>query len=81
MSVQHYKGTTGTTGTTWSECHKGNVLVFTTHDGIEVYAGGSSRSGGWWLMEEIPDLARGPDHEVLKGLPSKNGTRGLDTEK
>ena len=83
MSVQHYKGTTGTTGTTttWSECHKGNVLVFTTHDGIEVYAGGSSRSGGWWLMEEIPDLAMGPDHEVLKGLPSKNGTRGLDTEK
>ena len=80
MTVYKQTGTT-TTGTTWTECHKGNVLVFTTHDGIEVYAGGSSRSGGWWLMKEIPDLAMGPDHEVLKGLPSKNGTRGLNAEK
>ena len=39
--------TTTTAGTTWKECHKGVNLVFTTHDGIEVYAGGSSRSGGW----------------------------------
>ena len=81
MSVQ-YTQTTGT-GTTWKakECHTGNLLAFTTHDGIEVYAGGSSRSGGWWLMEKVPDLAMGPDYEVLKGLPSKNGTRGLDAEK
>ena len=71
--------TTTTTGTTWKECHKGVNLVFTTHDGIEVYAGGSSRNGGWWLMENPPDLAMGPDTEVLKGMPSKNGTRGLET--
>ena len=77
------KQTTGTTTgtTTWQECHTGNILVFTSHDGIEVFAGGSSRKGGWWLMKEIPDLAMGPDHEVFKGLPSKNGTRGLDAEK
>ena len=68
--------TTTTTGTTWKECHTGVHLVFTTHDGIEVYAGGSSRSGGWWMMEEPPDLAMGPDSEVLKGMPSKSGTRG-----
>ena len=61
----------------WKECHTGNPLVFTTHDGIEVYAGGSSRSGGWWLMENTPDLAMGPDSEVLKGMPKGNSTRGL----
>jgi len=71
--------------TTWgggtAQCHTGNVLVFTTSDGIEVYAGGSSRSGGWWLMEEIPDLAMGPDDQVSKGMPGKYATRGLDAEK
>ena len=65
----------------WSECHTGNVLAFTTHDGIKVYAGGSSRAGGWWLMEETPDLAMGPDNEVMKGMPSKYSTRGLDADK
>jgi len=50
-----------------TECHWGNPLVFTTHDGIEVYAGGSSRGGGWWKMEPLPDLAMGPDNEVRKG--------------
>jgi len=79
MSVQHYtKGTTTTTTTSWKECHEGNILVFTTHDGIEVHAGGSSRKGGWWLMEKPPDLAMGPDNEVLKGMASKLATRGLD---
>ena len=63
------------------ECHTGNPLVFTSHDGIEVYGGGSSRKGGWWLMDPIPDLAMGPDEQVHKGLPSKFSTRGLDSEK
>jgi len=65
----------------WVECHTGNPLAFTTHDGIKVYAGGSSRAGGWWLMDETPDLAMGPDNEVMKGMPSKYSTRGLDAEK
>ena len=65
----------------WAECHTGNPLAFTTHDGIKVYAGGSSRAGGWWLMDETPDLAMGPDNEVMKGMPSKYSTRGLDAEK
>lgn len=69
------------TTTTWKECHTGNILVFTTHDGIEVYAGGSSRNGGWWLMNPVPDLAMGPDNEVLKGMPSKYATRGLDADR
>tara|TARA_Y100000004_G_scaffold185723_1_gene236311 strand:- start:2251 stop:3927 length:1677 start_codon:yes stop_codon:yes gene_type:complete len=57
------------THNTWKreECHSGNVLAFTTHDGIEVWAGGSSRDGGWWLMDPLPDLAMGPDNEVKKG--------------
>jgi len=57
------------TYTRWTkeECHSGNVLAFTTHDGIEVWAGGSSRSGGWWLLDPLPDLAMGPDNEVKKG--------------
>ena len=53
-----------------TECHWGNPLVFTTHDGIKVYAGGSSRGGGWWKMEPLPDLAMGPDNEVRKGYSS-----------
>ena len=65
----------------WAECHAGNPLAFTTHDGIKVYAGGSSRAGGWWLMDETPDLAMGPDNEVMKGMPIKYSTRGLDAER
>ena len=41
-------------------CHTGNPLVFTTDDGIEVYAGGHSRRGGWHRMSPAPDLAIGP---------------------
>jgi len=50
-----------------TECHWGNVKVFTSHDGIEVWAGGSSRGGGWWKMRPLPGLAMGPDNEVKKG--------------
>mgnify|MGYP003116189298 FL=1 len=48
-------------------CHTGNVLVFTTPEGIEVYGGGSSRQGGWWLMNPLPDVAIGPSEIVSKG--------------
>ena len=64
-----------------TECHWGNPLVFTTHDGIEVYAGGSSRGGGWWKMDPLPDLAMGPDNEVRKGystLEVKTKARNMD---
>ena len=47
-------------------CHTGNVLVFTTPDGISVYGGGSSRQGGWWKMTPLPDLAMGPKEIVNK---------------
>ncbi len=64
-----------------SECHSGNPLVFTTHDGIEVYAGGSSRSGGWWKMDELPEFAMGPDSEVRKGYSKlKVDTKGKNME-
>lgn len=64
-----------------NECHYGNPLVFTTHDGIQVHAGGSSRGGGWWKMEPLPDLALGPDNEVRKGyatLDVKTKVRNMD---
>jgi hypothetical protein len=51
-----------------SECHKGNVLVFTTPEGIEVYGGGSSRGGGWWRMEPLPDIAIAPSEIMAKGI-------------
>jgi len=47
-------------------CHEGNVLVFTTPEGIEVYGGGSSRGGGWWVMNPRPDLALGPKDIIMK---------------
>tara|TARA_R110002051_G_scaffold323952_1_gene419284 strand:+ start:260 stop:1438 length:1179 start_codon:yes stop_codon:yes gene_type:complete len=40
-------------------CHNGNVLVF-DHDGVQVYAGGTNRNGGWTQMRPYPDLALGP---------------------
>ena len=83
MSYGHTYGHTYNTGykNQKTECHWGNPLVFTTHDGIEVYAGGSSRGGGWWKMEPLPDLAMGPDSEVRKGystLEVKTKARNMD---
>ena len=52
-------------------CATGNVLVFTTPEGIEVYGGGSSRQGGWWVMNPLPDLAIGPSEIVKKGSKHK----------
>tara|TARA_Y100001937_G_C7127134_1_gene335424 strand:+ start:760 stop:1914 length:1155 start_codon:yes stop_codon:yes gene_type:complete len=46
----------------WSKvgCHTGNILVFKTDEGIEVYGGGTSRQGGYDLMSPPPELAIGP---------------------
>jgi hypothetical protein len=64
-----------------TECHWGNPLVFTTHDGIEVYAGGSSRGGGWWKMNPLPDFAMGPDNEVKRGYSQlKVDTKGKNMQ-
>lgn len=52
---------------TWGSklnCHTGNPLVFTTDDGIEVYAGGTSRNGAWYRMSPLPDLAIGPKQVI-----------------
>mgnify|MGYP003114539343 CR=1 FL=1 len=57
-------------------CHTGNVLVFTTPEGIEVYGGGSSRQGGWWVMNPLPDLAIGPSEIVKKGNSSHSFPKG-----
>jgi len=61
-----------------AQCHTGNVLVFTTPEGIKVYGGGSSRQGGWWRMEPLPDLAMGPKEIVNKGRT--NAPRGWKCE-
>lgn len=57
-----------TTKTTWKApkppCHSGQNKVFTTTGGIDVYAGGRNRSGGWWVMRPAPDLAIGPDETM-----------------
>lgn len=57
-------------------CHKGNVLVFTTPEGIEVYGGGSSREGGWWVMNPLPDLAIGPKEIVNKAVNAHKFPKG-----
>ena len=41
------------------DCHTGNQLVFTA-SGIDVYAGGTNRNGGWHMMSKMPDVALGP---------------------
>lgn len=57
-----------TTTTTWKAptppCHSGQNKVFTTTGGIDVYAGGRNRSGGWWMCSAPLDLAIGPDETM-----------------
>jgi len=66
-------GTTWGGGSSWKQCHTGNILVHETSTGIRIYAGGSSRSGGWWRMMPYPELAIGPS-EIVSG----KGPKGLD---
>lgn len=55
-------------------CHTGQPLVFTTDTGINVYAGGKNRSGGWHKMDFVPDLAMGPDETLVYSLKSNDRT-------
>ena len=50
----------------WSKanCHTGQSLIFTTHEGIEVWAGGKNRNGGWHKMSPLPQLAMGPSETL-----------------
>lgn len=47
-----------------SNCHTGHNLIFKTVDGIEVWAGGKNRAGGWHLMNPLPQLAMGPSETL-----------------
>ena len=63
------KPMTKTTGTYsgWvdkSNCHTGHNLIFKTIDGIEVWAGGKNRAGGWHKMSPPPQLAMGPSETL-----------------
>jgi len=52
---------------TWvskASCHTGHNLIFKTTDGIEVWAGGRNRNGGWHLMNPLPQLALGPSETL-----------------
>ncbi len=40
------------TGSDYSSCHTGNLLVF-KHEGVSVYGGGANRKGGWHAL--LPD--------------------------
>lgn len=65
---KHKPKSKGHTYVSKNGCHTGNVLVFTTPEGIEVYGGGSSRQGGWWLMNPLPDVAIAPSEIMAKGI-------------
>ena len=52
-----------------SNCHTGNIMVFEAN-GIEVYAGGHSRNGGWHRMTTEPCVALGPDQVMHKYVSS-----------
>lgn len=77
MKVTYPNNYKTTTTTTWKApkppCHTGQNKVFTTTGGIDVYAGGRNRSGGWWVMHPAPDLAIGPD-ETMRPSYSKSAS-------
>lgn len=61
---------------TWvskQSCHTGHNLIFKTTDGIEVWAGGRNRNGGWHLMNPLPQLAIAPS-ETLGAKLLDSGT-------
>lgn len=63
-TMNNYKTTTTTTWQGKADCHSGQRVVFTTHDGIEILAGGKNRSGGWHKAHPLPQLAIGPDETM-----------------
>ena len=54
-----------------AHCHTDQKLIFTTHEGIEVWAGGKNRNGGWHKMNPYPELAMGPS-ETMRGFVSSD---------
>tara|TARA_R110001592_G_scaffold7397_1_gene41506 strand:- start:5797 stop:6924 length:1128 start_codon:yes stop_codon:yes gene_type:complete len=70
--MKHIKKDTGTWVSKQS-CHTGHNLVFKTQDGIEVWAGGRNRNGGWHLMNPLPQLAIAPS-ETLGANMMDSGT-------
>ncbi len=56
-----------------ASCHTGQELIFTSVEGIEVYAGGKNRNGGWHKMNPYPQLAMGPS-ETLKSYSALDRT-------
>ena len=55
-------------------CHTGQLLVFTTDTGVNVYGGGKNRSGGWHKLNFIPDLAMGPDETLVYSVKANDNT-------
>ena len=53
-----------TTYVSKADCHTGHNLIFKTTEGIEVWAGGKSRDGGWHKMTPLPALAMGPSETL-----------------
>lgn len=51
-------------------CHTGHNLIFKTDDGVEVWAGGRNRNGGWHLMSPLPQLAIAPSETLGMNLLS-----------
>ena len=73
-TMNNYKTTTTTTWKSKADCHSGQRVVFTTHDGIEVLAGGKNRSGGWHKAHPLPQLAMGPDETMASPSVLKSKT-------
>lgn len=73
-TMNNYKTTTKTTWQSKAACHTGQRVVFTTHDGIEVSAGGKNRSGGWHQANPLPQLAIGPDETMASPSVLKSKT-------
>ena len=55
-------------------CHTGQLLVFTTDTGVNVYGGGKNRAGGWHKLDFIPDLAMGPDETLVYSVKANDNT-------
>lgn len=71
-AAKQMKITQKNTGTWVSKqsCHTGHNLIFKTPDGVEVWAGGRNRSGGWHLMNPLPQLAIAPSETLGMNLLS-----------
>ena len=70
--MKQMKITQKNTGTWVSkhDCHTGHNLIFKTPDGVEVWAGGRNRNGGWHLMNPLPQLAIAPSETLGMNLLS-----------